>query len=775
MSRLLRPVAMIIIVSLLSSPLSIPQRASPLHQGRLLAAPIFQSPLPSPTPITSTPPEERVPVVPGTATKLLQGRVTVEVPKGVPLAWLGLTVRWIQRLGAGQVGVALAFDLKGMDAKGKELTHFPAPLNVTLQVGEWVNWASRPDWLRPWVGYWDEKIQKWETITPTMVDEEAGVITFTTNHLSTFGAGSQGVTVSGWLLNFNDTRTDRFSGALVWEYPFDLPPGPGGIRPDLCLSYNSRRIDGILTWAQSDGVGWGWSIDVAEVVWRNVRRCWDGAHYYLCWDPVPLLVLNGEAIKLVPKVPDNVQYTGPGSTTYRFSTEDERFWRIEWKPGPENGSWEVTLKDGTRYLLGTTSDSRQRLYSPTLPSSGATVRWRVKEIIYPTGAKVTFTYEEETRAHQCNLCNISCHPNESNSERASYLTQIEYPGTRVQIIWDSRNNGNGPDDRCSLPDSWGDPMVHGLVPIFWQTRAVQRVVLERQRPNGTWNTIREWRFTYGTFIPEDETNKRLRILTALQEWALDGGAWKALPPITFGYQGYWNKGWCDSCTWDWDQARFIYPRLVRLDNGYGGVITVGYETPDDGYRQAWNYRVAWRQVTDGLGGGWKEVYSYSSDSRGRCYLRDEDQAACKWPVVGDFPDRGGGVPVTGGLFLGYREVTVAFQDLSGNTQRVEWTRFALPEGPTNDPWPVRGRPREHQVQSPDGQVLQTIASTYGISPTLGGAHFVFLQRQDTTTDGRTARTEWRYDAYGNITAIFEHGFLDVSGDCLLYTSPSPRD
>jgi RHS repeat-associated protein len=302
------------------------------------------------------------------------------------------------------------------------------------------------------------------------------------------------------------------------------------------------------------------------------------------------------------------------------------------------------------------------------------------------------------------------------------------------------------------------------VPIFWQTKAVQKVILERRKSDGSWMATREWRFTYGTFIPEDETNKRLRVLTALQEWAPEGSTWKALPPITFGYQGYWNKGWCDGCTWDWDQARFVYPRLVRLDNGYGGVITAGYETPDGGYRQGWNYRVAWRQVTDGLGGGWKEVYNYSGDSRGRCYLHNEDQAACKWPVVGDFPDGGGGVPVTGGLFLGYREVTVTFQDLNGNPQRVEWTRFALPEGPTNDPWPVRGRPRESQIRDPGGATLQTIASTYGLSPTLGGAHFVFLQRQDVTSDGRTTRTEWRYDPYGNVTAVFEHGFLDVAGD-----------
>ncbi|MCS6962436.1 MAG: hypothetical protein NZM16_00075 [Thermoflexus sp.] len=187
------------------------------------------------------------------------------------------------------------------------------------------------------------------------------------------------------------------------------------------------------------------------------------------------------------------------------------------------------------------------------------------------------------------------------------------------------------------------------------------------------------------------------------------------------------------------------------------MIEADYGTPDGGHWHAKNYRVAWRRVTDGLGGGWREVYAYSDDPRGRCYLFwGDDQQGCTWPDAFNGP--------TGGRFLGYREVSVVFQDLNGATQKQEWTRFALPEGPTNDPWPARGRIREHQVRDPGGVPLQTVVYTYGISPTVGGAHFVFLQRQDATVDGRTARVEWRYDAYGNVAAVFEHGFLDFSGD-----------
>jgi len=277
------------------------------------------------------------------------------------------------------------------------------------------------------------------------------------------------------LLNFNDTRVDRFSGGLTWGYDFDLPPGPGDVQPGLRLAYNSRRLDGVLTWAQSDGVGWGWNLDRVEVLWRNVRRCSDGANHFLCWDATPLLVLNGEALKLVPEttLPANVQYLGH-TTTYRFRTADDRLWRVRWRTGqagvdgwqPEtdgwdgNGYWEVTLRDGTRYLLGTTPDSRQTLRGNiggvTQPiTTRATVRWRLKQLVYSTGVSVDYAYEDQTYEQQCTLwgndnqfpqgesCNYG---GDRYSERANYLREITYAGTRVELNWDRRWNGNGPND-----------------------------------------------------------------------------------------------------------------------------------------------------------------------------------------------------------------------------------------------------------------------------------------------------------------------------------------
>ncbi len=45
-----------------------------------------------------------------------------------------------------------------------------------------------------------------------------------------------------------------------------VPAGRGGLTPDPRLSYNSRRVDGILTWIQTDWLGLGWTLDSMAIV-----------------------------------------------------------------------------------------------------------------------------------------------------------------------------------------------------------------------------------------------------------------------------------------------------------------------------------------------------------------------------------------------------------------------------------------------------------------------------------------------------------------------------
>ena len=67
---------------------------------------------------------------------------------------------------------------------------------------------------------------------------------------------AQANSVGASLSNF---EVDRF-GAFNYRMPIDLPPGPGGLRPDISLLYNSQTADGLL--------GHGWQIEGLSTIHR---------------------------------------------------------------------------------------------------------------------------------------------------------------------------------------------------------------------------------------------------------------------------------------------------------------------------------------------------------------------------------------------------------------------------------------------------------------------------------------------------------------------------
>src|SRR4030095_5870018 len=58
------------------------------------------------------------------------------------------------------------------------------------------------------------------------------------------------------------------SGAATYTIPLQLPPGSGGIQPQLALSYNSQSGNGLL------GVGWSLSGLFALTRSSAERRVW---------------------------------------------------------------------------------------------------------------------------------------------------------------------------------------------------------------------------------------------------------------------------------------------------------------------------------------------------------------------------------------------------------------------------------------------------------------------------------------------------------------------
>jgi hypothetical protein len=371
--------------------------------------------------------------------------VTVDFPAGavdqaVRVNYQSLDARALPQ---GRTDLALQFALTAhpADAAGAPpITRFQKPLRLTVDLTGLVDVAALGKYQKIFVGYRDEATGRWVHLPVVEQQFDRPVLTVEVDHFSTFGGGADGEMEWGRTLTFNEATVGPFDGGLGYSYPLQVVPGRAGLTPQLNLSYNSRRMDGVLSWVQSDWTGLGWTVDTVEILRKGVERCWQ--NNWICYKNEFVLVLNGTTYELKPQT--------AGQDFGRYHTEDEQFLYIERRNAAgSNGSsqnttgeyWIVRTKDGTEYELGKKADAEQ-VFGPYAKSGGqpafgyvgthptlAAFRWRVDQVTDPHGNHIDYTYYEETKAYQC--ANEPAWPScqgvlDDNSERASYLDRIKY-------------------------------------------------------------------------------------------------------------------------------------------------------------------------------------------------------------------------------------------------------------------------------------------------------------------------------------------------------------
>lgn len=348
----------------------------------------------------------------GGALRSADGRVQVIFPPGAvsqPVRVEHAPVQ-VDLLPAQRGGLALQFELNAYtdDEAAAPIHKFAKPLELRVDMTGLVNWDDLAPWQYPFLGYLDEKTGEW---MPLPARREGNVLVAQLDHFSTLGGGAGNVYETGWLLAFNDAHVSTFTGGLNYDFPIQVPEGRGGLTPDLRLNYNSRRVDGVLTWIQTDWAGLGWTLDTMSIARKvtpdytptNGRPAWYWGPW-VAWENKFTLLYKGTGYKLVP---------GSTSAYGRYYTEDEQFLYIERRndaggngsPGNATGEyWVVRLRDGTEYRLGYRTDSEQIVAtnSYTVPTTPAETtyagrangqvafQWRVDAITDTHGNSIEF-------------------------------------------------------------------------------------------------------------------------------------------------------------------------------------------------------------------------------------------------------------------------------------------------------------------------------------------------------------------------------------------------
>ncbi|CAG0957100.1 partial Protein RhsD, partial [Burkholderiales bacterium] len=168
---------------------------------------------------------------------------------------------------------------------------------------------------------------------------------------------------------------DPVTGAATYTHPIPLPPGLGGLTPDLDLRYHSGSRSG--GW-----VGLGWQLGMSSVG-RSLEK---GVPSYTDSDTFEL-----DGHELVPA-------TSEPALPRTYHTRRESFARVVHEA---DGSWTVTRKDGTRQRFGSTDNSLianpdVRLPYPahgTVDVQNATFQWLLSEVEDPRGNVITYTYD----------------------------------------------------------------------------------------------------------------------------------------------------------------------------------------------------------------------------------------------------------------------------------------------------------------------------------------------------------------------------------------------
>lgn len=162
-----------------------------------------------------------------------------------------------------------------------------------------------------------------------------------------------------------EPQIDSSSGALIFNYPIQVPPGRNGLQPDLNLSYNSQLAQDTNT-----VFGSGWFLNTPYIERLNKK----GLENFFSQTNF-VSSLSGELA------------TTSNSSNFVSKVEDGSFFKYIYS----SNYWLAQDKNGTQYKFGYTANARQDNAS----STGQISKWLLEEIRDTNDNYIKYTYTKD--------------------------------------------------------------------------------------------------------------------------------------------------------------------------------------------------------------------------------------------------------------------------------------------------------------------------------------------------------------------------------------------
>jgi RHS repeat-associated protein len=428
-------------------------------------------------------------------------------------------------------------------------------------------------------------------------------------------AGSAGDFTATTLSEAGQWSAGGSNGSFDYSYPIQVPPVPGGLEPDVSLTYDSQSVDG-LTSSTNDQASWigdGWDYSPGYVE-EDYQSCeteppdatnWSASgDFCFSSNDTVTLSLNGQNTTLVHD---------DGNAGWHPEVDNGE--RVQYLTGASNGTndggyWVITTQDGTSYYFGlgdlpggATTDSAWTM--PVFASSSGQPcykaeptpfadsycpnvawRWNLDYVTDPHQDAIAYFYQTET--------NYYARANGTTADaaytQAGALSKIEYglragavsatasPAAVVTFTTTQTRTDIPSDLTCTQNTACGV-----ISPTFWEKYQLTTIATQALEGSSL-ASVDSWALAQSYPATGDITSAPslwLKSITRTGQDTAGGGPAVTLPEVSFAGQALPNR--IESPAELSDGYSIITRfRLTTITNETGGVTTVNYLAPSGG-------------------------------------------------------------------------------------------------------------------------------------------------------------------------------------------------